>query len=155
MSVGSPHIHFPESGPSSRSQSPMSSPLSSGSNTDRALRRPASSSRLAQLIVSGRSRSSSTASQPEALSDNHPETVQGRSTPEQRRRNGKGEAYATLSGTNGLSALVFIAAVTSLLANDPKYRKFAVQVDKCLQSFDGVNEWADFISFLSRLLKVR
>lgn len=46
------------------------------------------------------------------------------------------------------------AATTSLLANDPKYKKFAAQVDKCLQAFESVNEWADFISFLSRLLKV-
>jgi hypothetical protein len=46
------------------------------------------------------------------------------------------------------------AATTSLLANDAKYKKFAAQVDKSLQSFENVNEWADFISFLSRLLKV-
>lgn len=42
----------------------------------------------------------------------------------------------------------------SLLANDPRYKKFATQVDRALQSFENVNEWADFISFLSRLLKV-
>lgn len=41
------------------------------------------------------------------------------------------------------------------MANDPKYKRFKQQVDKALQSFENVNEWADFISFLSRLLKVR
>ncbi len=46
------------------------------------------------------------------------------------------------------------AATASLLANDAKYKKFAQQVDKSLQAFESVNEWADFISFLSRLLKV-
>lgn len=46
------------------------------------------------------------------------------------------------------------AAATSLLASDAKYRKFASMVDKSLQVFESVNEWADFISFLSRLLKV-
>ncbi|KAL1409508.1 hypothetical protein Q8F55_003491 [Vanrija albida] len=59
----------------------------------------------------------------------------GRTTPEQRRRTAR-------------------AAAASLLASDAKYKKFAAQVDRCLQSFESVNEWADFISFLSRLLKV-
>ncbi len=45
-------------------------------------------------------------------------------------------------------------AAVSLLASDAKYKKYAAQVERCLQSFESVNEWADFISFLSRLLKV-
>ena len=39
-------------------------------------------------------------------------------------------------------------------ANDPKYKKYTQQVEKCLGSFDSVHEWADFISFLKNLLKV-
>ena len=39
--------------------------------------------------------------------------------------------------------------------NDPKYKKYTQQVEKCLSSFDNVHEWADFISFLKQLLKVR
>lgn len=45
-------------------------------------------------------------------------------------------------------------AAASLLADDSRYKKFCTQVDRALQSFESVNEWADFISFLSRLLKV-
>ncbi|GAA5921263.1 hypothetical protein JCM3775_002966 [Rhodotorula graminis] len=39
------------------------------------------------------------------------------------------------------------------LQNDAKYRKYALAVDKTLQAFDHVNEWADFITFLAKLLK--
>lgn len=39
-------------------------------------------------------------------------------------------------------------------ASDPKFKKYTQQVDKCLNSFDNVQEWADFISFLKQLLKV-
>ncbi|GAA5884793.1 hypothetical protein JCM16303_007269 [Sporobolomyces ruberrimus] len=46
-----------------------------------------------------------------------------------------------------------IAAQEKALMGDPKYRKFAQAVDKTLQSFDQVNEWADFITFLAKLLK--
>jgi hypothetical protein len=45
------------------------------------------------------------------------------------------------------------------LATDPKTRKewakFSQLVDRTLQSFDSVSEWADFITFLGKLLKVR
>lgn len=41
------------------------------------------------------------------------------------------------------------------LQNDAKYRKYALAVEKTLQAFDHVNEWADFITFLAKLLKVR
>ncbi|GAA5831398.1 hypothetical protein JCM3766R1_001734 [Sporobolomyces carnicolor] len=46
-----------------------------------------------------------------------------------------------------------IAAQEKALMGDAKYRKFAQAVDKTLQSFDQVNEWADFITFLAKLLK--
>ncbi|BGP07694.1 Protein dopey-1 [Rhodotorula toruloides] len=39
------------------------------------------------------------------------------------------------------------------LQADPKYRKYSAAVEKTLQSFDQVNEWADFITFLAKLLK--
>ncbi|GAA5993677.1 hypothetical protein JCM10908_002290 [Rhodotorula pacifica] len=38
-------------------------------------------------------------------------------------------------------------------SNDPKYRKYAQQVEKTLATFEHVNEWADFITFLAKLLK--
>ncbi|KAK4703671.1 hypothetical protein P7C70_g2546, partial [Phenoliferia sp. Uapishka_3] len=38
------------------------------------------------------------------------------------------------------------------LAADPKYRKYSSLVEKTLQSFDQVNEWADFITFLGQLV---
>ncbi|BGP38275.1 hypothetical protein JCM10449v2_002204 [Rhodotorula kratochvilovae] len=41
------------------------------------------------------------------------------------------------------------------LQGDLKYRKYALAVDKTLQAFDNVNEWADFITFLAKLLKAR
>ncbi|KAJ3545543.1 hypothetical protein NM688_g5613 [Phlebia brevispora] len=45
------------------------------------------------------------------------------------------------------------APVPPAYVNDPKYKKYTQQVEKCLSSFDSVHEWADFISFLKQLLK--
>ncbi|KIJ53578.1 hypothetical protein M422DRAFT_73885 [Sphaerobolus stellatus SS14] len=45
------------------------------------------------------------------------------------------------------------ASLTASLNADPKFKKYAAQVDKCLQTFDNVQEWADFIAFLTKLLK--
>lgn len=42
----------------------------------------------------------------------------------------------------------------TLQQSDPRFKKYTAAVDKCLASFDSVSEWADFIAFLSRLLKV-
>ncbi|GJJ13160.1 hypothetical protein Clacol_007411 [Clathrus columnatus] len=39
------------------------------------------------------------------------------------------------------------------LNTDPKFKKYIAQVDRCLQTFDNVHEWADFIAFLTKLLK--
>jgi hypothetical protein len=41
------------------------------------------------------------------------------------------------------------------VAADPKFKKYAQAVEKCLATFDNVHEWADFIAFLGKLLKVR
>lgn len=38
--------------------------------------------------------------------------------------------------------------------NDAKYKKYASAIEKTLQSFESVAEWADIISFLNRLSKV-
>lgn len=38
--------------------------------------------------------------------------------------------------------------------SDPRFRKYVQLIEKNLNSFDAVNEWADIISFLGRLLKV-
>jgi Dopey, N-terminal len=40
------------------------------------------------------------------------------------------------------------------IAADPKFKKYTQAVEKCLATFDNVHEWADFISFLGKLLKV-
>ena len=48
-----------------------------------------------------------------------------------------------------------VASTPPAYVNDPKYKKYTQQVEKCLNSFDNVHEWADFISFLKVLLKVR
>lgn len=47
-----------------------------------------------------------------------------------------------------------IPAQERVLQNDPRWRKYSISVEKTLQSFDNVNEWADFITFLAKLLKV-
>lgn len=36
---------------------------------------------------------------------------------------------------------------------DPRYRRYAQQIDKCLATFGDVTEWADFTAFLARLHK--
>lgn len=41
------------------------------------------------------------------------------------------------------------------VAADAKFKKYAQAVEKCLVTFDSVHEWADFIAFLGKLLKVR
>jgi hypothetical protein len=45
--------------------------------------------------------------------------------------------------------------MSGALQADPKWRKYSQLVEKTLQSFDQVNEWADFITFLAKLLKAR
>ncbi|KAF8273824.1 Dopey, N-terminal-domain-containing protein [Lactarius quietus] len=61
--------------------------------------------------------------------------------------------YGT-KGAKGLSTSAQERAVAQqAYASDPKYKKYAQQVDRCLNSFDNVHEWADFIAFLKQLLK--
>jgi hypothetical protein len=61
------------------------------------------------------------------------------------------ELIALLSGPSTPHPL---ALLMQNYASDPKYKKYTHQVEKCLSSFDNVQEWADFISFLKQLLKV-
>lgn len=46
-------------------------------------------------------------------------------------------------------------ALDTITQNDPKFKKYAQQVEKCLTSFESMHEWPDFIAFLKQLLKVR
>jgi hypothetical protein len=46
-------------------------------------------------------------------------------------------------------------ALEEVPAKDKHYRKYASGVDRALSLFDtALQEWADYISFLNRLLKV-
>ncbi|KTW30413.1 uncharacterized protein T551_01696 [Pneumocystis jirovecii RU7] len=57
----------------------------------------------------------------------------------------------------GLSAVSPKTIQTSLSIKDSensqKFKKYSGGLDKILQSFDNLHEWADYISFLSKLLK--
>ncbi|KAI5120784.1 hypothetical protein M0805_002411 [Coniferiporia weirii] len=44
-------------------------------------------------------------------------------------------------------------ALDVTIQNDPKYKKYAQQVEKCLATFENMHEWPDFIAFLKQLLK--
>jgi protein dopey len=47
-------------------------------------------------------------------------------------------------------------ALEDVPVKDKHYRKYAAGVDRALTLFDtALEEWADYISFLNRLLKVR
>ncbi|PPQ99509.1 hypothetical protein CVT24_005299 [Panaeolus cyanescens] len=59
----------------------------------------------------------------------------------------KGSAWVTARTTER------VALVTQAYSTDPKFKKYSQQVEKCLNSFDNVHEWADCISFLKQLLK--
>jgi hypothetical protein len=50
--------------------------------------------------------------------------------------------------------LTWVATVHQTYVSDPKYKKYTQQVEKCLNAFDNVHEWADCIAFLKQLLKV-
>lgn len=42
-----------------------------------------------------------------------------------------------------------------LFSTDPKYRAYVQQVDKALKSFEYTTEWADLVSALGKLNKVK
>ncbi|KAI8815780.1 Dopey, N-terminal-domain-containing protein [Fimicolochytrium jonesii] len=53
-----------------------------------------------------------------------------------------------------IDAALDLADINGEISRDPKYRRYAQAVDKILQSFDTISEWADVIGFLTRLAKV-
>ncbi|KAL5535972.1 hypothetical protein ACEPAF_4066 [Sanghuangporus sanghuang] len=71
----------------------------------------------------------------------------------------KGDIGASGSSSKGaLSAAAKLReqgafALDATVQNDPKYKKYAQQVEKCLASFEAMHEWPDFIAFLKQLLK--
>jgi hypothetical protein len=48
-----------------------------------------------------------------------------------------------------------VNTVEELYSTDPKFKKYGQQIEKCLGSFENVQEWADCIAFLKNLLRVR
>ena len=69
------------------------------------------------------------------------------------RKNGLG-AFVLAIFPNFTSLTRVLPGPSAALAADPKYKKYTQQVEKCLATFDSVHEWADFIAFLTKLLKV-
>ena len=73
---------------------------------------------------------------------------------------GKSNIFPSLmiEASAGYSPIAFgysLAVAQNAYDLDPKYKKYVQQVEKCLNSFDNVHEWADCIAFLKQLLKVR
>ncbi|KAL4070521.1 Dopey, N-terminal-domain-containing protein [Scleroderma citrinum] len=69
-------------------------------------------------------------------------------------KEGDGKSGADGRGSRQSSTKTAERLVTQqLYASDPKYKKYTQQVEKCLNAFDNVHEWADCISFLKQLLK--
>ena len=65
------------------------------------------------------------------------------------------DTFLLAIGKNFTSLTRVLPGPSAALAADSKYKKYTQQVDKCLATFDSAHEWADFIAFLTKLLKVR
>ncbi|THH09322.1 hypothetical protein EW145_g2101 [Phellinidium pouzarii] len=72
----------------------------------------------------------------------------------------KGDLGDSLQGGSNSKGSVSVAAklreqvaLDTAFQNDPKYKKYAQQVEKCLATFENMHEWPDFIAFLKQLLK--
>ncbi|KAK4687443.1 hypothetical protein P7C73_g2673, partial [Tremellales sp. Uapishka_1] len=63
-----------------------------------------------------------------------------------------GRDRSSSSASEETTSLVYAEDALTTGRTTPEQRRRTGK-DKCLQSFDSINEWADFISFLSRLLK--
>jgi len=62
----------------------------------------------------------------------------------------------TVGGPRSLVTATDHGDVEEISPKDKHYRKYASGVDRALSLFDtALEEWADYISFLNRLLKVR
>jgi len=44
--------------------------------------------------------------------------------------------------------------IEELARSHPKFRAFANEIDSCLQLFERSKEWSDYVSALSKLIKV-
>lgn len=62
---------------------------------------------------------------------------------------------------DGICTFLFLCLISSLshvveelLKKDSRYKKYHNAMDRSLQSFDTVNEWADVTKFLTNLIKV-
>ncbi|KAJ8104168.1 Dopey, N-terminal-domain-containing protein [Lipomyces tetrasporus] len=62
---------------------------------------------------------------------------------------------STSSILQTISPLPFILSKSddSVRKKDPKYKRYAANIDKALALFERVEEWADYISFLGKLLR--
>ncbi|KAK7205900.1 Dopey, N-terminal-domain-containing protein [Myxozyma melibiosi] len=64
-------------------------------------------------------------------------------------------APSTSSILQTISPLPFILSKSedSARKKDPKYKRYAANIDRALALFESVEEWADYISFLGKLLR--
>lgn len=44
--------------------------------------------------------------------------------------------------------------IDELTRTHPKFRAFAIEIDACMQLFERSREWSDYVSALSKLIKV-
>ena len=82
----------------------------------------------------------------------------GRESPAPRQwRNQLGAGKKGLSALEGLDgAAHHLGIAEETPVKDKSYRKYAAGIDRALSLFEtALQEWADYISFLNRLLKVR
>ncbi|KAF8167553.1 Dopey, N-terminal-domain-containing protein [Crassisporium funariophilum] len=65
----------------------------------------------------------------------------------------EGTGKVVKRGSAWISARANEPIALQTYSSDPKYKKYVQQVEKCLNSFDNVHEWADCIAFLKQMLK--
>ena len=83
-----------------------------------------------------------------------PASSEGSSAIAARSRAKEQEGVDNFLGLYSISWLTSELAV-GILKKDKSYRRYAAGVERALSLFDtALQEWADYISFLSRLLKV-
>lgn len=47
-----------------------------------------------------------------------------------------------------------MSSIDAIVSSDSKYRKYTQSIEKALSYFEAINEWADLISFVSKVHKV-
>lgn len=83
----------------------------------------------------------------------------GRSTPVPRKRNDDGIRFLAINMLQHewkIEKLTILHRLGDIARKDPKYKRYATNIEKALVLFEmhALQEWADYISFLGRLLKV-